>query len=78
MVGGSQGEGFYVVKVSKIVPGNALNQPGLIARTQTDMQESLSQEYGAQFTNALKAAISVKRNEKAISSSKARITSTGS
>ena len=78
MVGGSQGEGFYVVKVNKIVPGNALNQPGLIARTQTDMQESLSQEYGAQFTNALKGAISVKRNEKAISSSKARITSTGS
>ena len=47
MVGGSQGEGFYVVKVNKIIPGNALNQPGLIARTQTDMQESLSQEYGA-------------------------------
>jgi peptidyl-prolyl cis-trans isomerase D len=78
MVGGSQGEGFYVVKVNRIVPGNALNQPGLIARTQTDMQESLSQEYGAQFTNALKAATSVKRNEKTISSSKARITSTGS
>jgi peptidyl-prolyl cis-trans isomerase D len=78
MVGGSQGEGFYVVKVNKIIPGNALNQPGLISRTQSDMQESLSQEYGAQFVNALKQAVGVKRNEKAIGSAKARITSTGS
>jgi len=77
MVGGSQGEGFYVVKVNKIIPGNALNQPGLIGRTQSEMQESLSQEYGAQFTNALKQAIGVKRNEKAISETKARITSSG-
>jgi hypothetical protein len=42
------------------------------------MQESLSQEYGAQFVNALKQAVGVTRNEKAIGAAKARITSTGS
>ena len=30
------------------------------------MQNSLSQEYGAQFLNAMRQAVGVKRNEKAI------------
>ena len=73
MVAGSKGEGFYVVKVKRIVPGNALNQPQLIGRTQQEMQQSLSQEYGAQFLNAMRQAVGVKRNDKAIAAAKARI-----
>jgi peptidyl-prolyl cis-trans isomerase D len=73
MVAGSKGEGFYVVKVNRIVPGNALNQPQLIGRTQQEMQQSLSQEYGAQFLNAMRQAVGVKRNDKAIAAAKARI-----
>ena len=72
MVAG-KGEGFYVVKVNRIVPGNALNQPQLIGRTQQEMQQSLSQEYGAQFLNAMRQAVGVKRNDKAIAAAKARI-----
>ena len=78
MVAGSKGEGFYVVKVNRIIPGNALNQPGLIARTQQEMQQSLSQEYGAQFLNAMRQAVGVKRNDEAIAAAKARITGSGS
>ncbi|WP_345170008.1 peptidylprolyl isomerase [Sphingomonas daechungensis] len=78
LVAGGQGEGFYVVKVDKIIPGNALNQPALIGRTQQEMQQALAEEYGAQFTNAMRQTVGVKRNEKAITASKARITSTGS
>ena len=73
MVAGSKGEGFYVVKVKRIVPGNALNQPQLIGRTQQEMQQSLSQEYGAQFLNAMRQAVGVKRNEKGIAAAKERI-----
>ena len=73
MVAGSKGEGFYVVKVKRIVPGNALNQPQLIGRTQQEMQQSLSQEYGAQFLNAMRQTVGVKRNDKAIAAARARI-----
>ena len=78
MVAGSKDEGFYVVKVKRIIPGNALNQPALINRTQQEMQQSLSQEYGAQFLNAMRQAVGVKRNDKAIAAAKAKITGSGS
>jgi peptidyl-prolyl cis-trans isomerase D len=73
MVAGSKGEGFYVVKVNRIIPGNAVNQPQLISRTQQEMQQSLSQEYGAQFANAMRQVVGVKRNEKTIAATKSRI-----
>ena len=76
-VAGSQGEGFYVVKVNKIVPGNALAAPGLIGSTQREMQDAMSQEYGLQFLSALRKAVGVKRNESAIAQAKARITGGG-
>ena len=77
MVAGSKGEGFYVVKLRKITPGNAVNQPQLVNRTQQEMQQSLSQEYGLQFSNAMRQAVGVKRNEKAIAATKTRILSGG-
>ena len=77
MVAGSKGEGFYVVKVKRIIPGNALNQPQLIARTQQEMQQSLSQEYGAQLLSAMRQTVGVKRDDKAIATSKAKITGSG-
>jgi peptidyl-prolyl cis-trans isomerase D len=76
-VSGGQGEGFYVVKLNKIIPGNALTAPGLVTQTSNQMQESLSQEYGQQFLNAMREAVGVKRNEKAIATTKARIVGGG-
>ena len=65
MVAGGQGEGFYVVKVNKIIPGNALRQPTLITQTQQQMQESLCRRNMAQqFLNAMRQAVGVKRNER--------------
>jgi peptidyl-prolyl cis-trans isomerase D len=78
MVAGGHGEGFYVIKVNKVIPGNALNQPSIIGQTQQQMSDPLSQEYGQQFLNAMRGMIGVKRNEKAIQAAKARISGTGS
>jgi peptidyl-prolyl cis-trans isomerase D len=77
-VAGSQAEGFYIVKLNRIIPGNALTQPGLIGSTQTQMQQTLSQEYGMQFLAAVRQAMKVRRNDKAITATKARITGGGS
>jgi peptidyl-prolyl cis-trans isomerase D len=73
MVGEAQGRGFSVVKVNKIVPGNALLQPALIARVQAEFQQAVSQEYAEQFTAAVRKAVGTERNEKAIAATKQRI-----
>ena len=41
MVADPQGRGFFVVKVNKIIPGNALLQPSLIGQMQSELQQSV-------------------------------------
>lgn len=77
MVADPQGRGFYVVKVNKIVPGNALSQPSLIGQVQKEFQDALSQEYAQQFMASIRNQVGVRRNEKAIAASRKRITSSG-
>ena len=76
-VADTQGRGFFVVKVNKITPGNALLQPGLVSRMQSELQDALSQDYAQEFLAAVRANMKVKRNEQAIQAEKARITSSG-
>jgi peptidyl-prolyl cis-trans isomerase D len=71
------GRGFYVIKTNSIVPGNALLQPGLINRMQTELQESVSQEYAQQFQAAVRAEMKAKRNESAIAAERAQLVSSG-
>ncbi len=78
MVGGSKNEGFYIVKLTKIVPGNALSAPGLVSQTQQQMERTLGQEYALQFISAMQQAVGVKRNDKAIAAAKQRLTGAGS
>jgi len=77
MIADPQGRGFYIVKVSKIIPGNALSQPGLIGTVQRDFQDPLSQEYGQQFVNAMRSEVGVRRNDSAIAASRKRLTASG-
>jgi peptidyl-prolyl cis-trans isomerase D len=75
-VGGDpQGRGFFVAKVDKITPGNALGQPGLINEVQSEFAQPLAQEYAQQFLAALKTDVRVRRNDSAIAAAKKRITS---
>jgi peptidyl-prolyl cis-trans isomerase D len=76
MVADPQGRGFFVVKVDKIVPGNALLQPGLIGQMQNELGQATSQDYAQQFLAAIRAEMKAKRNEDAIRADKKRLTST--
>lgn len=69
------GKGFYVVKVNKVVPGNAMLQPALIGKVRGDLQQSVSEDYGRQFQAAVRAEMKVKRNESAIAATKSRLAS---
>lgn len=74
MIADPQGRGFIIVKVTKIVPGNASLQPSLISRTQSEFQQAASAEYAEQLTRAIEADVGVERDESAISAAKRRIT----
>jgi len=73
----TKGQGFFIVKVNKITPGNALMQPGLIGRMQTDLEEGLSQDYGEEFLAAMRREMGSKRNESAIQAMKKRMVTSG-
>jgi peptidyl-prolyl cis-trans isomerase D len=73
----AQGPGFYVVKVDKIVPGNAMLQPGLISRMQNELQQPLSQDYAQSFLGAVRSEMKLHRNDSAIAAMKARLVSSG-
>ena len=72
------GGGFFVVKVNKVTPGNALSSPGLIAQVQGELAQATAQDYAQQFLADLKKQMKAKRNESAIEGFRARLLSSGS
>ena len=72
-----QGRGFFIVKVDKLTPGNAMAQPALIGQMQNELQQGVSQDYGQEFLAAMRKELGVKRNEGAIQSFKTRMMSSG-
>ena len=69
--------GFFVVKVDKITPGNALLAPGLISQVQTQLGQAISEDYAEEFTSDLKRQMKAKRNNSAIESFRAQLLSSG-
>jgi peptidyl-prolyl cis-trans isomerase D len=72
-----QGNGFFVVKVNKITPGNAMLQPGLIGQVQGELNQATAQDYAEQFVSDLKRTMKVKRNENAIQAFRTRLLTSG-
>jgi len=77
MITDPKGAGYFVVKVTKVVPGNAMLQPNLISRMQSELAEPVQQEYAQQFIAAMRAEMEVKRNDAAIAALKAKLASSG-
>lgn len=73
MIAAPDGRGFTIIKLNRIIPGNALLQPSLVARTQSEFQQAVSGEYAQQMARAIQVDLGVKRNEKAIADSRKRI-----
>ena len=73
-----QGGGFFVVKVNKITPGNALLSPTLIGQVSSDLSRSSQADYAQQFVADVKRTLKVRRNESAIQAFRTRLLSSGS
>ncbi len=78
MAADPQDAGFFVIKVTKVTPGNALVAPNLITQVQSELGRSVTQDYAEEFQNAVKRQLKVKRNDSAIESFRARLATSGS
>ena len=78
MVADAQGRGFFVVKVDKTNPANALAAIPLIGQMRGELQQATSDDYARQFVTAIREDIKVRRNESAIRALKQRFATAGS
>lgn len=76
-VGDPQGRGYFVVKVDKITPGNALMQPTLIGSMTHELARASEDDYARQFIAAVRDDLKIRRNDSAIADMKRRLLSTG-
>jgi peptidyl-prolyl cis-trans isomerase D len=72
-----QGGGFFVVKVDKVTPGNAVVAPNLITQIQNELGQAASQDYSDEFLAAIKRQLKVRRNNSAIEAFRTRLTTSG-
>jgi peptidyl-prolyl cis-trans isomerase D len=77
MVADPRARAFYIVRANKIVPGNALLQPGLISQMQGELRTAIGDDYVGQMLNAIRADMKVERNEAAIAAERQRLATTG-
>ena len=76
--GNPEAGGYFVVKVNKITPGNAVMAAGLIGQVSGDIARSTQLDYAQEFINDIKKTLKVKRNESAIQAFRTRLLSNGS
>jgi peptidyl-prolyl cis-trans isomerase D len=72
-----QGGGFFVVRVDKITPGNAVIAPNLITQVQGELGRAVSQDYAEEFLNAIKRQLKIKRNNSAIEAYRTSLATSG-
>ena len=71
-------QGWVVVKLERIEPGNLAEDPSLIAAMQSQLSNAIGREYTEQFATAVKKEMKLKRNEEAIRSLRKSLAGAGS
>ena len=69
--------GWYVIKLDRIIPGDAKQQPQVAVAAQREIARLLGREYVQQFTNAIRREVGVKTNPGAIAQVRSAISSNG-
>ncbi|SEJ24794.1 peptidyl-prolyl cis-trans isomerase D [Sphingomonas sp. OV641] len=71
------GNGWLIVKLEQITPGDAAKMPQVLAATRQDLGRVVGGEYAQQFTEAVKKAMNASRNPDAIARVKASLAGQG-
>jgi len=74
MIPAPQNGGWLIVTLDKIVPGDANAESGLVESVRTQFVSVLGDEYGQQMIGAIRAGLTIRRNEQAIAKLKAELT----
>jgi peptidyl-prolyl cis-trans isomerase D len=61
-----QNQGWFVVHLDSVTPGDPKTAPGLVEATRGQFARAVGDEYAEQFTNAVKKDIGVEKNEAAV------------
>ncbi|MGV3481303.1 MAG: SurA N-terminal domain-containing protein [Sphingobium sp.] len=69
-------QGWYIVWLDKITPGDVKSEPMLIPQLQAEFSRLVGEEYAAQFTGAIKADMGVKRHADAEAKLKRQLSGT--
>ncbi|MDE0877642.1 MAG: SurA N-terminal domain-containing protein [Sphingomonas bacterium] len=69
--------GWFVVKLDKIVKGDARGKDNVLKAARGDLARSVGREYAQQFANAVRKAVGVKTDPAAIARLKADLAGTG-
>jgi peptidyl-prolyl cis-trans isomerase D len=77
LVAAPNGQGFFLVKLNRIVPGNAAAQPTLVAQVQSEFNRVTSEELAVQFILDAQRELGVKRDEAAIAAARKRLLTGG-
>lgn len=78
LVEGTNREGYYVVHLAQVEEHSAANDPAAIQRVRADIAPQVGPEYARQFISAIRNAVKVTRNDKAIAQLRADLSRTGS
>lgn len=73
----SNRQGWYVVYLEGITPGDPRTDPPLVARMQGDFAQLIGREYAEQLAEAAKRTVGVERNDAAARALKQRMAGTG-
>lgn len=70
-------QGWALVWLDRIEPGNAAARPDLVGATQAELSRTIGNEYIEQFLSAVKAEVGVTRNDAAIAALKRKLAGGG-
>ncbi len=73
LVAAPNGQGWFVVHLQTIVPGDARTAPQLVQATRSQFQQFIGQEYADQFTRSIEKGLEVERDEEAIAALKRQL-----
>ena len=73
-----QNEGWYIIRVTKIEPGNATGNDAAIRAARGDIGRLIGREYVSQFARAVRDAVVVKTDPKAVAKTRSELLNNGS
>jgi peptidyl-prolyl cis-trans isomerase D len=61
-----EARGWLIVTLGSVTPGDPAKDPSVVPQLRSQLTQVLGDEYQQQFTNAIRAGVKIKRNDKAL------------